>query len=247
MRLMGNTTSPRPVSEPAMDRADTAKSSASTPPQQPSPTPTPGSTPSHGSPPAVAPPGSCPLSPQDQQALLTATRLAFRLHKAAALALFNGVSCGVFAVGCLVMAFTGLEALVMGIGLAAVSWNELRCRKLLRQFDPHALRQLTWNQLAIMGLMVFYCLWQIVHGLTGPNPYQPYIANDPQLAKHLGPIAELHVVLTVVFYLGVLAGSVIFQGMNAYYYWSRQPLLRNYVVYTPTWIADLHRTLFHNK
>ncbi len=146
-------------------------------------------------------------------------RSARKVLSAAKLAAFNGWALGISAALSLLFALSSGTALVVGAGLAIVAWNELRGRKLLLRFDPRGPRLLGWNQLGLMGLLVAYCLWSIYVGLTGTSP------ELDALIKQLGPLPgssdDLKRTLTLAVYGGVIIGTIIFQGLNGLYYFTR--------------------------
>ena len=57
----------------------------------------------------------------------------------------------------------------------------------------------------------------------------------------LGPVVDLHVTLTLAVYGTVVVVGVIFQGLNALYYFNRGKLLEVYLRQTPAWIVQLQR------
>jgi len=159
-----------------------------------------------------------PASPQRQNKLAEADPSAQKVLSAAKVAAFNGWAIGVSAALSLLFALSSRTALVVGSGLAIVAWNELRGRKLLLRFDPRGPRLLGWNQLGLMGLVVAYCVWSIYTGLTGTTELDALLK---ELELVTGPIGDLQTTLTLAVYGGVITGTIIFQGLNALYYFTR--------------------------
>ncbi len=159
-----------------------------------------------------------PLSPQRQNELAEADPNARKVLSAAKVAAFNGWAIGVFAALSLLFALSSRTALVVGSGLVIVAWNELRGRKLLLRFDPRGPRLLGWNQLGLMGLVVAYCLWSIYIGLTGTAELDALLK---ELEPVTGSIGDLQTTLTLAVYGGVITCTIIFQGLNALYYFTR--------------------------
>ncbi len=145
-------------------------------------------------------------------------RSARKVRSAAKVAAFNGWAFGISAALSLLFALSSGTALVVGAGLAIVAWNELRGRKLLLRFDPRGPRLLGWNQLGLMGLVVAYCLWSIYIGLTGTAELDALLK---ELEPVIGSIGDLQTTLTLAVYGGVIGGTIIFQGLNALYYFTR--------------------------
>ncbi len=146
-------------------------------------------------------------------------RSARKVRSAAKLAAFNGWAFGISAALSLLFALSSGTALVVGAGLAIVAWNELRGRKLLLRFDPRGPLLLGWNQLGLMGLLVAYCVWSIYAGLTGATPELDALLKE--LEPLTGSVDDLQRTLTLAIYGGVIIGTIIFQGLNALYYFTR--------------------------
>ena len=177
-----------------------------------------------------------PLSPEQREELARANERAKKVLGAARVATFNGWAIGVFAAVSLLFAVFSLTALVVGIGMAIVAWNEFRGRRLLRRFDSHGPQLLGRNQLGFMGLLIGYCLWSIYSTLTNP------IAQLEELEAIAGPIGELVTTLTLTVYGVVILLSLLIQGLNARYYFARTKLMQDYLNETPAWIIDLQRS-----
>ena len=81
-------------------------------------------------------------------------------------------------------------------------------------------------------------------GLTSPGPFAAEMAANPELADALGsldPFDYLHKILVVAVYGTVIVLSAIFQGLNAFYYFTRRKHVEAYVKITPGWALDLQR------
>ena len=182
-----------------------------------------------------------PLSPQHHRDLLIANKRATKILGAAKLATFNAWTAAIFSVFSLVFGLFSISGLLIGAGLAVVARNEFYGRNQLRQFDPRSTQLLGWNQMGFLTLLVAYSIWCIFSALTGPNPYEVYINDYPELTSTLEPMMHLHVTLTLGAYGAVIVLSVIFQGLNALYYFKRGKLLHTYLHQTPAWIVDLQR------
>ena len=131
--------------------------------------------------------------------------------------------------------------LVMGVGLAAVAWNEFRGRAMLRRFDARACRLLGWNQLGLMTLILGYAAWMLGHALWGSNPYAQAMAGGPALAGTLGSMDRLYKTISLATYGGLIVGTLIFQGLNSLYYFTRRTHVETYLRETPQWVTDLDR------
>jgi len=186
-------------------------------------------------------PTAGPLSAQHQQDLSAANQRAKKILRAAKLATFNAWTAAVFATFSLVFGLFSISGLMVGAGLAVVARNEFRGRNLLHRFDLRSTQLLGWNQVGFMILLVAYSAWCIYAAITGPNPYEAYIDKYPELASVLEPLTNMHVTMTLGVYGAVIVLSVIFQGLNALYYFKRGKLLEAYLRHTPAWIVELQR------
>ena len=102
--------------------------------------------------------GGGPLSPEQQRQLAQANQRARKVLSAARVATFNGWTIGSIAGFSLLFGLFSRTALVMGIAMGIVAWNEFRGRALLRAFDPAGPRLLGKNQLGFLAVIVGYCL-----------------------------------------------------------------------------------------
>ena len=131
--------------------------------------------------------------------------------------------------------------LIMGIGLGILSRNEFHGRDMLRRFEIRACRLLGWNQIALLVFVILYAVWMLGNVLWGVSPYEAAIAAEPMLAGSLGSIDELYKTASIALYGGVIAGTFIFQGLNAWYYFTREKHVATYVSQTPPWVLEVQR------
>ncbi len=176
-----------------------------------------------------------PLTPEQRREVEDAARRARKFLSAARVATFNGWTIGFFAALSLLFGFSSLRVLVLGAGMAVVSWNEFRGRRMLRDFDPAGLRLLGRNQVGFMGVIILYCLWSMYAATHGQG------IDLGQLETLIGPTEDLVRTLALTVYGAVIAATVLFQGLNARYYFVRMRLLEAYLAETPSWIVDLQR------
>jgi len=176
------------------------------------------------------------LTEEQRQALADAKERSRPLMGAARTASFNVWTIGTFAALTILFGIFSLTALVLGIGLAVVTWNEYRGRALLRRFDPAGPRLLGRNQFGLMVLIIVYALWSMYLARTHPDPG---LAQMDQILG--GDTAGLVADLTVVIYLGVIAATAIFQGLLVRYYFKRIAMVEAYVRDTPDWVLDMQR------
>ena len=185
-----------------------------------------------------------PLTQEHHHELALATGRAKRIRKAARVAAFNGWVTGIFAAVSAPFALFSMAGFLVTVGLTLIAYNEFQGRKRLLQFDPSSSTLLGWNQVALLTLIIVYCLWMLLTGLTGAGPFAAEMEANPEIAAALGPLDEfdyLYKVLVVAVYGTVIVLSAIFQGLNALYYFTRRKHVEAYVQETPDWVLDVQR------
>lgn len=202
--------------------------------------------------PTTTPAAGGPLTDADHLAVAEAQRRGQKIRRAAAVAAFNGWVLATFAgLSALFVVFSaalgGLSAsgLLVTVGLAALAWGEFRGRTRLLRFDPSGATLLGWNQVGLLALIVAYCAWSLYAGLSQPNAISQEIQANSELRAALGSggeIDDLYKMLVVAVYGSVIALSVLFQGLNALYYFSRRKHVEAYLAETPDWVVALQRT-----
>jgi hypothetical protein len=186
------------------------------------------------------------LAQEHRRELALANQRAKKIRKAAGVAAFNGWATGIFAALSAPFALFSIAGLFVTVGLSVVAYNEFQGRKRLLRFDPLSPALLGWNQVGLMTLIVAYCLWMLFAGLTGAGPFAGEMQKNPELAGALGSLGqfdELYKVLVVTVYGTVIVLSVIFQGLNALYYFTRRKHVEAYVQETPEWVLDLQQMM----
>jgi len=117
-----------------------------------------------------------------------------------------------------------------------VARNEFLGRSRLRKLEASGLELLWQNQLGLVAIITAYCLWNMYRAVAHPNPQMT------QLTDLLGAgSGELIQSLTLIVYVAVMVATVIFQGLNARYYFVRVARLREYLRTTPPWVLDVQR------
>jgi hypothetical protein len=77
--------------------------------------------------------------------------------------------------------------------------------------------------------------------LRSANQLKDVMGAEATALPSLGNISNLYKTLAVAAYGALIAGSVIFQGLNALYYFTRARILRGYLEQTPPWVVELLR------
>ena len=179
-----------------------------------------------------------PFTPEQQQELEDAKERAASFMGAARVASFNGWTFGFFAVISIVTGLSSLPVLLVGVGLAVVARNELAGRKRILAYDPSAFELLWKNQVALMAIIVAYCLWAMTRSSLVSDP------SMQELNELMGDgFDEALQSLVTVAYVAVIGLTVIFQGLNARYYHVRIARLEAYLAETPQWVVDVQRAV----
>jgi len=166
--------------------------------------------------------------------------LVRKIQRAASVALFNGCFTGICAFFSLTFGLASpffgplsVVSLVVGVGLAIVAYNEFHGRKLIRNIDLRGPSRLGWNQVGFLTLIVGYCVWCIVNYLLNQEQYVAEAKAIPQIQEmeDLDVITVRGLLSLIVYslYGGVIALSIVFQGLNALFYFRRRKFLEQYL------------------
>jgi len=190
----------------------------------------------------VEPPG--PLTQSHQREVAAAHERARKIRKAAAVASFNGWMTGIFAACSAPFALFSLVGFLVTASLSVVSYNEFRGRKRLLRFDREAPIFLGWNQVGFVTVIFIYCTWMLIVGFMSEGPFAAEMKANPELSVAFDSVTEfdqLYRILIAAVYGTVIVLSVVFQGLNALYYFTRRKHLDAYLENTPDWVLDLQR------
>ena len=135
----------------------------------------------------------------------------------------------------------------MAAGLCVIGVVEYKGYQRMRRADPNAARMLGTNQLALLGLIVLYCLAQMAafspeqaRAAAISPEVRAQLANLPSMAKAIdSDIDRLAPLATYGFYGLVIVLSIAFQGGLARYYFTRRRHLEAFNAQTPPWIRRL--------
>jgi hypothetical protein len=180
------------------------------------------------------------LSDEHLRQLAAARRAGGKLKRAIAVASFDGWTVGVFGALTLLTGLTDPSGLLMGAGMGAVAFVELRGAGRLKRLESGVTRTLGFNQLALAGIMIAYALWRLHAEMSGVSPYQAY-KSDPQLARMLQPIENMTHLITLALYGAMICVALFAQGGLALFYFTRGKYIDAYLTKTPAWIIDMQR------
>jgi hypothetical protein len=194
----------------------------------------------------IVPASDGPLTEEHHHELALANGRAKKIRRAAGVAAFNGWVTGIFAALSAPFALFSFAGFLVTVGLSVIAYNEFRGRKRLLQFDSSSPTLLGWNQVALLTVIIVYCFWMLYVGLTSAGPFASEMEANPKLGAALGSLDEFDYVyklLVAAVYGTVIVLSVIFQGLNALYYFTRRKHAEAYVQETPDWVLDLQRKM----
>jgi type IV secretory pathway TrbD component len=156
------------------------------------------------------------------------------------------LSVGVLAVP-LVFFWPSWEGALVAVGLCIIGWVEYRGCRRMRRADPSAARVLGRNQLALLGLIVLYCVVQMAtfspekaKAVAVSPEVRSQLAALPNMEKAIdGAVERLAPLVTYGLYGLVIVLSAIFQGGLAAYYFTRRRHLEAFNSRTPQWVRRL--------
>jgi len=194
----------------------------------------------------IAPASDGPLTQEHRHELALANERAKKVRKAAGVATFNGWATGIFAALSAPFALFSIAGFLITVGLSVIAYNEFQGRKRLLRFDPSAPVLLGWNQVGLMTLIIVYCLWMLFVSCASAGPFAAQVETNPELADAAGSLNQfdqLYKGIAAIVYGTVIVLTVIFQGLNALYYFTRCKHVKAYVQETPEWVLDIQRIM----
>jgi hypothetical protein len=200
--------------------------------------------------PAAAPTGdpsaANPFSAAHRRELTSARDRAKAIRKAARVASFNGWTTALIAACSAPFALFDGTTFAITVVLALVAFNEFRGRRRLLEFDPAAASLLGWNQLGLLAVIVIYSLWSLHTSTTDTSAVTAQLQGYGDLDSALGAAGSfegLYKSITYAVYGSVIGLSLLFQGGNALYYFSRRRHVEDFNAETPEWARDVLATL----
>jgi hypothetical protein len=185
-----------------------------------------------------------PLSAAHRRELSAARDRAKAIRRAARVAAFNGWTTGVaaaFSSMFLLFDRSGL-AIAITLTLSIVTYNEFRGRKRMLNFEPSSATLLGWNQLGLLAMIVAYCVWMLSGSsanAAGALSAQLHSNTERELLSMAGDLEGLYKTVTLAMYGGAIVLSVLFQGGNALYYYTRRRHIEDFIAETPQWVRDV--------
>jgi hypothetical protein len=202
--------------------------------------------PASGARPPVAPPS--PLN-EAQFAVVREAAAAFKsIKRATRIAQSSSFITLFFALAAapVTMLWPSIAGVLITLGLFVIGSVEFIGHRRMQRADPTAARFLATNQLAFLGLIIVYCLIQMLTFSTEAakaealSPEVRAQLNEmPEMAGSIDSIIEKWAPLvTYGFYGLVIVLSILFQGGMAWYYFSRRKFLEAFQR-QPAWVRRL--------
>jgi len=176
-----------------------------------------------------------PLSPEQQEELALATDRRRKILTAAKVATFNGWTLGIIGAVSILFGVFSLTGFIVGVFLVIVARNEFRGRGLVRRLEPRGAMLLAKNQIGLIGIIIAYCLWSMYVTVASPS------GEITELEELVGLSPGLVTDMTLTAYGIVIVLTLLFQGLNARYYFLRVQQLKDYLEQTPKWVVDMQR------
>ena len=140
-----------------------------------------------------------------------------------------------------------LSGLVAVAGIIAVGVREWMGYGKMRRADPGAARHLGWNQVALLGVITFYCLMEMasfspeeVKTAALSPEVRSQLTALPGMAAEIDKMIETWAPYAVYgFYSLVILLSVGFQGGMALYYFTRRKPIESFNRDTPEWVRRI--------
>jgi hypothetical protein len=195
---------------------------------------------------------SSPSTPADYEPLvlsggqlleLAAARKACgKVRRAVRVAALSGWAIALFAGGTLIVGLSTRAGTWMGLLMIITAFIELRARSRLQRLDPSAARTLGYNQLVLGFLIVMYAGWNLdAIILASPQPLSiSFLSSDMtfRFAPNTAPFVQN---VRLLLYGSMAVIALLTQGTAAWYYFSRDKWIREYISQTPAWILQVQR------
>jgi hypothetical protein len=191
----------------------------------------------------VAPTGATPGLSQEQLKQIADARLrSKKIRKGVSVAMFDGWTVGLFGGLTLLFGMFSPVGALLGAGMLAVAYVELRGAKRMRLLDPQSPRVLAWNQVVLGTLLLAYAAYSLWTIYTGRTDMQAEIAKYPELTDVVGDLDRLSKLIGLLVYGTLMAVAIFGQGGTALFYLSRKKHIEAYLRETPPWIIEAQRS-----
>lgn len=175
------------------------------------------------------------FAPEQIGALAQAARRTKKIRRCIAVATFGGWTAAVFGgfslLG-LLLSFS-FASLFITVALGIAAWGEFRGGAMVQRFDPAGARWLARNQVFFGAALVVYAAWSLYDGLRGAS--HAATSGSPEVDEMIAGITRM---ATVVMYGSLAVVGVVGPGLTAWYYASREKLIRQFRDSTETSVLE---------
>jgi hypothetical protein len=142
--------------------------------------------------------------------------------------------------------------LVVVAGILVVGVREWKGYGKMRRAEAGAASYLGWNQVALVGVITFYCLFQMasfsleeVKSAALSPEVRSQLAAMPGMAADIDRMIERWAPYAVYgFYSLVILVSALAQGATAVYYFSRRKYVETFNRQTPEWVMKIFEEVY---
>ena len=182
------------------------------------------------------------LTPDQLKQIADARLRSKKIRKGVSVAMFDGWTVGLFGGLTLLFGMFSIVGALLGAGMLAVAYVELRGAKRMRLLDPQAPRLLAWNQVVLGGMLLAYASYSLWTIYTGRTDLQEQIAKYPELTDVMGDMDRLAKLMGLLVYGTLMSVAIFGQGGTALFYLSRKKHIEAYLRETPSWIVAAQRS-----
>jgi hypothetical protein len=171
-----------------------------------------------------------------------ARRACSKVTRAVRLAAISGWTIAIFAGLVLIAGISTTNATWMGLLMIIAAMVEFRARNRLRRLETSAARTLGCNQIALGLLVVVYAGWHINDLLlVSPRPISFHSLLQGTALQFSSGHWSMDRGTNLLLYglLGIVA--LLTQGAAAWYCFSRERWIREYVSFAPSWIVKMQQ------
>jgi hypothetical protein len=172
-----------------------------------------------------------------------ARRACSKVTRAVRLAAISGWTIAIFAGLVLIAGISTTNATWMGLLMIIAAMVEFRARNRLRRLETSAARTLGYNQLVLGLLIVLYAAWHmndLILGSRGSINLHSLLASTAHQFSSGRFSLDRGTNLLLYGLLGIVA--LLTQGLAAWYCFSREKWIREYVSFAPSWIVKMQQS-----
>ena len=188
-----------------------------------------------------------PLTPEQLSQITHARHRYKKVHRAINVAKFDAWTTAIFAGLSLLFSAIGfsIPGILLGLGMAAVSYNSFRGMRRLEELDASGTELLGKNQWFLGGLLFIYAAWNLylIHAGKMDTDLSP--DTKQQLAELGGQwINDLMQECYYLVYGALAVFAIVAQGLTSLYYFSRAKFIAEYLDHTAEWILKMQKMGF---